>query len=149
MARVLIADSDPRLLAVAQTALAAYGYEVLVAGDAPLVARHLAHGRAHCLVLGSFGRKLDGPRLLKKVRSRPRYRNLPVCMVCAHAAEMAALLQRHGLAVRVLLAKPFGMQDLVEAVRVLLGEDARRFVHFGRPSRLSLPPGSVKAAGRA
>ncbi len=62
---------------------------------------------------------IDGIELLRRMRSVPEYRDIPVVMATAKGAEMDKI-QGLDLGADYYLAKPFGVMELVFCVKAVL-----------------------------
>ena len=112
MSTVLVVEDDESLRELLADVLAFSGYRVLTAMDGQQALDVAATESPDLVVSDLMMPVLNGCDLARALRSDPRYRHLP-CVAISGAAELAA--QAGQLFTRV-LAKPFGMVDLVSAI---------------------------------
>lgn len=118
MATILIADEDATLLDVLRTTLASAGHTVVTASD-EREARHVLHKlTVHCLLLDSSLLEVNGARLVRTIRKHRRYRKMKLGLL-THREWEAQMLQEGGLQPDVLLRKPVGTTDVLEAIQLM------------------------------
>jgi CheY-like chemotaxis protein len=115
MATIVVADDEPMILEVVAAVLAEDGHAVLSVRDG-LAARELLAGtRPDAVVTDVMMPGLDGPDLVRWMRTRPALRTVPV--ILTSAAIRPAL---DGLEPVTFLLKPFDLDDLLAAARAAL-----------------------------
>ena len=117
--RILVADTDPQLRDFLRTTLGACGHTVVPAANAAEAHLLLKGGRFDCAILELFTPMRTGLRLLKSIRRSRRHRTMPVGLLVEHEGLAQRLLAERRLPVDVLLVKPFGTREVLEAVRLM------------------------------
>jgi CheY-like chemotaxis protein len=79
--RVLIVDDDPILLALAESQLAAAGFDVLLAANGGAALTRLEHDAVDIVTVDLGMPGMDGMTLLKRLRINPRTANLPIVVL--------------------------------------------------------------------
>ena len=111
MATIVVAEDEPTILEAMATVLAMEGHAVLPAAHG-LAARDLLAATVPDLVVSDIMMPgLDGPDLVRWMRTRPDLRTVPVILTSA-----AVWPELDGLQPAVFLAKPFDLADLLDAV---------------------------------
>jgi CheY-like chemotaxis protein len=113
-ARILVVDDNDALRENLAEALQLEGYDAVAASDGTLALARLGDDpsvRAVLLDLSMPG--MDGREVLTRIRSDPRLDGLRVVITTGHA-ELRA---RAGVAADAFLLKPFGIRELLAALR--------------------------------
>lgn len=121
--RVLVVDDEPAVARVIARALRSHGFEVTTAQDGRAALRAvLGDGRSpHLLLTDVAMPNMTGVELAGRVRAaRPSVR---VVLMTGEPAFVAAALDRPEL-VQAVLAKPFGVDELLGVVRSALAAPA-------------------------
>ena len=105
---------DIEVYALRATGLEARGFE-----DGTAFWNALQQERPDLVVLDIMLPGIDGIELLRRMRSMPEYRDIPVVMATAKGAEMDKI-QGLDLGADYYLAKPFGVMELVSCVKAVL-----------------------------
>jgi two-component system, OmpR family, alkaline phosphatase synthesis response regulator PhoP len=105
---------DIEVYALRATGLEARGFE-----DGTAFWNALQQERPDLVVLDIMLPGIDGIELLRRMRSAPEYRDIPVVMATAKGAEMDKI-QGLDLGADYYLAKPFGVMELVSCVKAVL-----------------------------
>ena len=105
---------DIEVYALRATGLEARGFE-----DGTVFWNALQQERPDLVVLDIMLPGIDGIELLRRMRSTPEYRDIPVVMATAKGAEMDKI-QGLDLGADYYLAKPFGVMELVSCVKAVL-----------------------------
>ncbi len=105
---------DIEVYALRATGLEARGFE-----DGTAFWNALQQERPDLVVLDIMLPGIDGIELLRRMRSTPEYRDIPVVMATAKGAEMDKI-QGLDLGADYYLAKPFGVMELVSCVKAVL-----------------------------
>jgi DNA-binding response OmpR family regulator len=116
MARVLLVDDEPTLVATISYNLRSQGYTVDTAADGLAALRAIADQRPDVVVLDVMLPGIDGFEVCRRAR---RTSAVPILMLSARGEEMDKVV---GLEVGAddYLAKPFSMRELLARVRALL-----------------------------
>jgi two-component system, cell cycle sensor histidine kinase and response regulator CckA len=113
--RVLVVDDDDAVRAVLALLLGRLGFEAHLAGSGPAACEFLSHppGGIHCILLDSLMPGMDGLRTLEAMRSLAP--ETPVIVMSGNLSATATA-EFTRLGVKVLLPKPFGLQELAAAL---------------------------------
>jgi two-component system OmpR family response regulator len=120
MARILVAEDDPRILSLVRQRLAIEGFQVLEAGDGQEAWRALIEDGADAALIDlSLRGEADGWRLIGTVRDDGRFARLPIIVVTGSPrSEVEERAKSLGCS---FLAKPFEPDDLVASIRQAMG----------------------------
>lgn len=120
MARILIAEDEPRIAAFLQKGLSANGFSVTVAGDGPAAHDYAATGEFDLMVLDIGLPGMDGFEVLRKLRA---VRNpIAVIVLTARDSVQDTVSGLEGGADDY-MPKPFRFEELLARVRVRLTKD--------------------------
>jgi CheY-like chemotaxis protein len=112
--RILVVDDNDALRENLAEALELEGYDVAVASDGRGALAALDHDpRFAAVLLDLMMPGMDGRELLARIRSDPRLASLPVVMTTGQTGPRA----RAGVPADVFLTKPFGVRELLAALR--------------------------------
>jgi DNA-binding response OmpR family regulator len=114
--RILVLDDDPSLLRAIRLTLVLEGFEVETAVDGVLGLELLADNGFSLVVLDLQMPRMNGSTFFQELRSLGY--EMPVLILSAYGAEVA----RQELGANGAIAKPFDPEDLVAAIRRLIGE---------------------------
>ena len=120
--RVLIADDDPAILRLIKTILEKEGFTVVSARDGKEAYKALQdHSDVTAAVLDVVMPHIQGPELVRYMKSEKRFMNIPVMMM---TAEQDPKLSRVSFAAGavVFLPKPFTSVQLQTMLRMLIGK---------------------------
>jgi CheY-like chemotaxis protein len=120
--RVLIADDDPAILRLIKTILEKEGFTVVSARDGKEAYKALQdHTDVTAAVLDVVMPHIQGPELVRYMKSEKRFMNIPVMMM---TAEQDPKLSRDSFAAGavVFLPKPFTSVQLQTMLRMLIGK---------------------------
>jgi CheY-like chemotaxis protein len=122
VARLLVADDDPDLLALVVMILELEGHEVTTATDGAEAVRRTVAERPDAIVLDVMMPGVDGLTALRQLRDTPSTRTIPVLLLSAKARAIDIEIgMKAGAAGYV--TKPFDPKGLVAAVAQLVGPD--------------------------
>jgi DNA-binding NtrC family response regulator len=114
MATILLIDDDDQVRMLFQVALAGAGYRVLVAENGKRGLRLLERQEVDLMLVDILMADMDGLELL------PRFRRMqPACKIIAMsggAGEWDSLHTAKHLGANDTLKKPFGLQELLDAI---------------------------------
>src|SRR5262245_12206466 len=120
MSTILVVDDYPVIGRMLGVQLRRQGYQVVTALDGQEALDRLAEGPIDLVITDLSMPGMDGLELLRRLRARDRYRDLPVIMLTASGvSESAAAALSEGAS--DFLSKPVSSQELYEAVGRLLG----------------------------
>ncbi len=119
MRRILLAEDDAQIARLVQFKLEREGFSVEWVEDGEAVLRRLRQEPFDLLLLDVMMPGRDGFSVLAELRSDPSYRDLPIVMLTARAAERDL---QAGARATDYIVKPFDPAQLVERVRAILEE---------------------------
>lgn len=120
MARILIAEDEPRIASFVEKGLAANGFAVTVVDDGPSAYEHAASGRFDLMVLDIGLPELDGFAVLRKLRDGNH--SIPVIVSTARTSVQDTVAGLEGGADDY-MAKPSRFEELLARVRLRLAPD--------------------------
>ena len=116
---VLVADDDQAIRDMVGKALAAKGYEVILAKDG-LEASELLAKKPDLLVCDVMMPNFDGFTLAKLVKTHEELRKMPIIFLTAKT-QPKDLATGIALGARHYVTKPFSIKDLLDKVEKTLG----------------------------
>ena len=117
--KILVADDDQALSRTLSWILKENGYDVLTVPGGEHLFEHLQAEPFDLLLLDIMMPKVDGLQLLQKVKSDPRYKDLPVLMISSMPPEEATV-RSLGLGAADFIPKPFRVRELLARVKAHL-----------------------------
>lgn len=117
--KVLIADDDDLVAELAQTLLAAQGYEVIRAAEGEAALTMAATERPALIVLDVMMPGTDGMEVLRRLSEDESTRGIPVIMLTARRFQDDVIAAMK-LGARDYLAKPFTPEQLLARVERIL-----------------------------
>jgi two-component system cell cycle response regulator len=117
--KILVADDDQALSRTLSWILKENGYEVLTVPGGEHLFDHLQAEAFDLLLLDIMMPKVDGLQLLQRVKSDPRYKDLPVLMISSMPPEEATV-RSLGLGAADFIPKPFRVRELLARVKAHL-----------------------------
>ncbi len=120
MATILVVDDEPALRDLLAELLGDEGHTVLTAADGAAAAEILGRAAPDLVVTDAMMPRLDGPGLLRWMRTQPALRGVPAVVVSA-----VGRVDPDGLGAVAFVAKPFELAALLAAVDAALGTGAR------------------------
>ena len=136
MALIYIVEDDQNIREIESFALKNSGYTIMDFECAKDFYHQLAEKVPDCILLDIMLPDEDGLEILKKIRSIPDTRKVPIMMITAKTTELDKV-KGLDLGADDYVAKPFGMMELVSRVRALLRrtaatpEKVRKFYQIG------------------
>jgi CheY-like chemotaxis protein len=122
VARVLVADDDPDLLALARATLELAGHEVETASDGAEAVRKAVATSPDAVVLDIMMPKVDGLTALGQLRQGPKTQSIPVLLLSAKAGAIDIDVGMKAGAAGY-ITKPFAPADLVSAIVRITAKD--------------------------
>lgn len=120
MANIYIVEDDQNILEIESYALCGNGYETAGFENAQLFFAALSgQGLPDLVLLDIMLPDMDGLTVLKKIRTNPTTRHLPVIMVTAKSTEIDTV-RGLDLGADDYITKPFGLMELLSRVKALL-----------------------------
>ena len=117
--KVLVVDDEPSITKTLGARLKAEGFEVMVAGDGITALHSVYKDPPDLIILDIMMPEMDGFETCQRLRSDPRYKEIPILMLTAKTAEEDKLWGEMLGAIEY-LSKPFGSKELVEKVKKLI-----------------------------
>jgi two-component system, cell cycle response regulator len=114
-AKVMVADDDAALVGTLSFVLREMGATVVALPDGEQLLEHLASDAPDLLLLDIMMPKVDGLELLRRVKSDPRWADLPVLMISSMPPEEATV-QSFGLGAADFVPKPFSVRELTARI---------------------------------
>jgi len=122
--RVLLCDDEIHILRAAEIKFRHAGYEVLLASDGEEAWQRILADQPDILVTDYQMPRVDGLELVRRLRSNPDTKHLPVLMLTAKGFELRAEELASQWNVRGLMAKPFSPRELLQTVQGIIGPSA-------------------------
>ena len=121
--KILVVDDELDLVSTVAYRLKFAHYEVVTAGNGQEALAKAAEEKPDLILLDTNMPVMNGHEMLKRLRSDPDLKHIPVIMLTARAApEDIAAASAYGIADYV--TKPFEITELIEKVRTALNRDA-------------------------
>jgi two-component system cell cycle response regulator len=117
--KILVADDDQALSRTLSWILKENGYEVMTVPGGEHLFEHLSAEQFDLLLLDIMMPKIDGLQLLQRVKSDPRFKDLPVLMISSMPPEEATV-RSLGLGASDFIPKPFRVRELLARVKAHL-----------------------------
>src|SRR5919108_5537254 len=117
--KILVADDDQALARTLSWILKENGYDVFTAPGGEHLFEHLTAEQFDLLLLDIMMPKVDGLQLLERVKSDPRFKDLPVLMISSMPPEEATV-RSLGLGAADFIPKPFRVRELLARVKAHL-----------------------------
>lgn len=117
--RIMVADDDQALSRTLSWILKENGYDVLTVPGGEHLFDHLAAEPFDLLLLDIMMPRVDGLQLLQRVKSDPRFKDLPVLMISSMPPEEATV-RSLGLGASDFISKPFRVRELLARVKTHL-----------------------------
>jgi len=133
VARILVADDDPKQAELIRRYAVAEGHVVTVVGDGGAVLDSVRSSLPDLLVLDVMMPVLDGHDVCRVLRAAPESATLPILMLTARAAE-DDLLRGLDLGADDYLTKPYSPRELMARARALLRRSRAAGTEAARPA---------------
>jgi DNA-binding response OmpR family regulator len=125
MARVLVAEDDPRVLSMVRQLLHAEGFAVLEAHDAQEAWRNLIDEGADAAMIDlTLRSEADGWRLIGTIRDDGRFTRLPIVIMTG--MPRSEVEERGSSLDCEFLAKPFSPDELISVLRMAFGKSLQK-----------------------
>ena len=119
MALVYVVEDDKNIQEIESYALKGNGFEVCAFDDGAAFDEAMKRERPDLIILDIMLPGEDGLSILRRIRSGPETRQLPVIMVTAKTSEIDAV-KALDLGADDYIAKPFGVLELVSRVKAIM-----------------------------
>ncbi|HNQ34582.1 MAG TPA: response regulator [bacterium] len=117
--KILTADDEEDIRVLLKKMLEAEGHQVISAVDGEDALQKLKDEKPDLLILDKKMPKLNGLKVLEKVRQDPSTRNLPVIMLTVDASDKD-VYQGYMQGADVYLAKPFKLNNILIGIVMAL-----------------------------
>jgi CheY-like chemotaxis protein len=134
-ATVLVADDDETVRDAVSWCLGSEGFRVLTAADGAEAVRRCSKAAVDIFILDVHMPILDGAGALEQIRAKARFQDTPVLFLTACPQDAPAGV--------VALAKPCGVDQLIQAVKSALESSQRRLAERSTDRRRARPRGSM------
>lgn len=121
---ILCIEDEPEMIDLIRLILERRGYKVLGAVGGEEGIKALEGQVPDLILLDLMMPDIDGWEVFRQVRANPRLQHVPVVVVTAKAQSIDKVLGLHIAKVDDYITKPFGPQELIEAVERVLGRQA-------------------------
>lgn len=121
--KILVADDDDNILLLVRANLEIDGYEVLEASDGEKALQIIENNRPDLILLDVMMPKIDGWKVLKKVKQTPELASIPVVMLTAKVQETDQIKGWESGA-NEYVTKPFNPLSLIQIVKKLLSGES-------------------------
>jgi DNA-binding response OmpR family regulator len=122
--RILLCDDESHILRAAEFKLSKAGFEVQCAADGQQAFELIQKSLPDLLVTDLQMPRLTGIELVRRLRSEPATRDLPVLMLTAKGYEEAHTDAARELGILCVLTKPFSPRELLGVVTETLERTA-------------------------
>lgn len=119
--KMLVVEDDEITSGMLRFILEREGFEVLVAGDGEEGLRLLAEGDVRLMVTDCLLPKLDGFKVVERARSIEALKGIPIIMMSAVYRKGNYYQAAKDAGADLYVMKPFKPEELLEAIRGLLG----------------------------
>lgn len=122
MKKILVADDDEKIRSFVNELLIHMGYTVLIAGDGLEALRIIRAEKPHLIVLDLTMPRMHGYEVCKAIRSdaAPEISGIKIIVVSGKNYPVDLKMAKE-VGADIYLVKPFGLQELRDAVSKLLG----------------------------
>ncbi|MBO0782580.1 MAG: response regulator, partial [Ktedonobacteraceae bacterium] len=135
--KILIIDDSATSCALMERALHGEGYQILIATDGREGLAMAIQEQPHCIILDVVLPGMNGFEVCRTLRTRPKYRDLPIIMVSTKNTPLdKSWALRQGAT--HYLAKPFKPNDILELVKGAL-------LRYAPPAQFEEPASTSKA----
>jgi two-component system phosphate regulon response regulator PhoB len=113
---ILVIEDDPEIQELLSLAMSKEGWKLLQAKTGEQGLELLKKGNVNCILLDIMLPGMDGLKVLKKIKEKEQYRNIPVIMTSAKGEE-ADIVTGLELGADDYVIKPFSPRVLIARVR--------------------------------
>ena len=124
VAKILFADDDLLMRQLYRPHIESEGYQWIVATNGREAIQAIEHEKPSLAVIDIVMPEMDGLEVLLEVRQSPRAATMPVILITAESAYYGHRSSLGSAGASLLLIKPFGPKQLVNAIRRLLPVEA-------------------------
>lgn len=112
--RILVIDDDQGILEAFEAILESEGYDVVILSDTERVESLVKTYRPDLILLDILLSGADGRDICKKLKSKPRLKNIPIIMISAHPSASKTI---QSVGADDFVEKPFEMDILLKKVK--------------------------------
>jgi two-component system, OmpR family, response regulator VicR len=123
--RILYVEDDPDILRLVTFMLGRKGFEVVGAMTGKDGLEQMRHLQPDLVLLDLMLPDMDGWDVYQQMKDDPELAKLPIIIVTARQQSLDKVLGLHLAKVREYISKPFGPQELLEAVQRVFKKDTR------------------------
>lgn len=122
--KIYIVEDDAEIRGLEQYALESSGFEVMAFESAPAFYSAVRHHCPDLILLDIMLPGEDGLQILRKIKTQPETRDIPVILVTAKGSELDTV-KGLDLGADDYIAKPFGIMELISRVKARLRKNSR------------------------
>jgi phosphate regulon transcriptional regulator PhoB len=119
VATILVVDDEEPIQELLRFNLEKEGYLVRVAKDGPEALKHVVNDQPDLLVLDLMLPGMDGLEVCRKLRSNPKFQQIPIIMLTAKGEEFDKVLGLE-LGADDYMTKPFSPRELLARIKARL-----------------------------
>ncbi|MCS7306744.1 MAG: response regulator [Thermoguttaceae bacterium] len=121
--RVLLCDDEIAILRAAEFKLKKAGYQVHIAPDGQAGWELMERMGVDMVITDCQMPRMNGLQLVERIRSEPRWQQLPIVMLTAKGFELRPEELKQRWNVLAVLPKPFSPRELLQLVNRILGDE--------------------------
>ncbi|HTL47336.1 MAG TPA: response regulator [Verrucomicrobiae bacterium] len=121
MKKILLTDDEPNIVKVVSARLKAHNYEVIPAYDGESALDAVYREKPDLILLDIMLPKLDGYKVCQKLKSDPKWKEVPIILFSAKTQAADKQTGRE-YGADAYIAKPFQPEQLLETIKYLLKE---------------------------
>jgi two-component system, OmpR family, alkaline phosphatase synthesis response regulator PhoP len=118
---ILIVEDEQAIAEMLAAILVETGYQVVIAGNGQEALRRLETTSPDLILSDVMMPVMDGRTLCKKLQAHPTYRSIPIVLMSA-AFDSISRIDGNPAA---FLMRPFGLQELLNTLSDIIGEDEK------------------------
>jgi len=125
MPRILCIEDDIETIELIKLVLSQRGYEVVGIGRGAEALEAMRQERPDLVLLDLMLPGMDGWEVYRQIKADALLHDIPVIVLTAKTQGIDRVLGLHVAKVDGYITKPFHIQELIEAVKQVLGEEAQ------------------------
>ena len=119
--KILVVDDEPNIITMIKSRLKANGYDVITACDGQEGLEKAQNENPDLILLDVMMPKLTGYKVARLLKFDSSFNDIPIIMLTARSQEKDIELGAT-VGVNMYITKPFEPEELLEAIKILLGE---------------------------
>lgn len=119
--KILVVDDEPNIVTMIKSRLKANGYDVITACDGQEGLEKAQNENPDLILLDVMMPKLTGYKVARLLKFDSSFNDIPIIMLTARSQEKDIELGAT-VGVNMYITKPFEPEELLEAIKILLGE---------------------------